>query len=94
MRGGSLDFWLCNGCLVVFFYGIWLVGWFIPAVADAGSEFGWGAYSFICFFVTSLMALSATGKKIVVLKSLGFASIFMVLLFCLICVSMPFMPWD
>ena len=93
-RRYPLDFWLGNGVLVVFFYGTWLLSWWIPAVNDATSGFGWVTYSFICFCGASFIALSTAGKKFVVLKSLGFASVFMVLLFCLICVSIPFLPID
>jgi hypothetical protein len=94
-------FGLGNLCVGIAFYGIWLSSWWIPSVErmqDALTDFQWMASLFVCFFVASFIPLFTAGKTVVVLKSLGFASVFTVGFFCLLVVSIiilgPLLPLD
>jgi len=85
-----LAFWIGNGLLAVFFYGTWLLSWWIPAIehlqgdiTDSQLMASW----FISFFTASFIPLRLAHNKFPVLKSIGFASLFWLFLFCLMVIS-------
>jgi hypothetical protein len=87
-----LAFCLGNGLVVVFFYGTWLLSWWIPTIdrlQDNITDTQWLAAWFVGFFVASFIPLSAAGKKVSVVQSAGCAFLFTVLLICLMGVSIP-----
>jgi hypothetical protein len=74
----------------IFFYGTWLLSWWIPAfdrLLDGLNDFQWVASWFIGFFVASFIPLRINRKKACILKAIGFASAFSFALFCLVWVS-------
>jgi hypothetical protein len=70
-------FLIGNGCVAIFYYGFWLLGWWIPMLDDLDSAAGeflpvlW----FASFFAASFLSIKLYIKNLIfaVLISLGFA---------------------
>jgi len=85
-----VSFWIGNGFLAVFFYTTWLLSFWAPAIAhwqDGISDVQRMAVGFVSFFIASFIPLRFSRNKLPMLKSIGFASLFWMLLFGLICIS-------
>jgi len=103
MREGRYPFafWLGNGFVAAFFYGTWLLSWWVPVIEhwqDSLSDFQLCTASFVSFFTASFIPIRLAHIKFAALKSIGFALLFWFFLFCLIVISImalgPWMPLD
>jgi hypothetical protein len=94
-------FWLGNGSVAVFFYGFWLLGWWIPALdrlADDVTDLQLFTLCFFSFFIASFIPLRTRRKRAAIGLSVVVALAFSGVLYCLLLVSWMFLapsldPW-
>ena len=98
MTGRRLGvFVIGNAFVVLFFFGFWLLGWWMQSLEDLWHDFlpYLPALWFVSFFIVSFISLNGFRKWLAALMSLGFALSFSILLyyFLMVCylVLAPFL---